>query len=150
MADSNIGKNDIDDATKKLYDNIAKSSIIVTLKTRYGWYRNGESLYSLVNFTSMLFSIITLATTSMNAVTEANLIIYVVIVGLSEFTMIIAFILVALSPIICIGLCVFCCCCKSNPTEKGFIDIPMKSATLADIVNAGGNCSICYQSINEK
>lgn len=26
----------------------------------------------------------------------------------------------------------------------------MKDATMTDIVNAGGNCSICYQSINEK
>lgn len=151
VADSNIRMGEIDEPTMKLYDNIAKSSITVTLKTRYSWYRNGDNLYSLVNFTSMIYSIITLSTTSMNGVTEANLIIYVVIVGLSEITMILGCLLVALAPLICVGLCIFCCFCKKNPAESGsFINIPMKDATLNDIVNAGGNCSICYQSINEK
>lgn len=121
----------------------------MALKTRYNWYRNGDNLYSLANFTSMVYSIIILSTVSMNGVTEANLIIYVVIVGLSEIVMILGCILLALAPLICIGLCIFCCFCGNKPNDTGaFINVPMKEAALTDIVNAGGDCSICYQSIS--
>jgi hypothetical protein len=130
---------------------VTKNALGVALRTRFGWFRNGDNLYSLFNFTSMVYSIITLATTEMNGVTEANLIIYVVVVGLSEIVMVMGCLLVVLSPLICVALCVFCCCCRSNPGQAGsFINIPMKDATVADIVNAGGTCAICYQSINEK
>lgn len=65
--------------------------------------------------------------------------------------MLIGCIILALAPLICIGLCIFCCCCKTNQdSSNSFINIPMTESTLTDIVNAGGNCSICYQSINEK
>jgi hypothetical protein len=151
VAESNIRADEMDEQLKKVYDGVTKNAIVVALGMRFGWYRNGDNFYSLFNFTSMVYSIITLASTDMNAVTEANLIIYVVIVGLSEFTLLLGCLLVALSPLICLALCVFCCCCRSEAHQPGaFINIPTKEATLGDIVNAGGNCSICYQSINEK
>lgn len=83
MADSNIGVRDIDEQTMKIYDGVTKNAINATLKLRYNWYRNWENLYSLANFSSMIYSIIVLSTVEMNAVTMANLIIYVIIVGLS-------------------------------------------------------------------
>ncbi len=66
MADSNIRLEDVDEATKKIYDAITKNSINTALKTRYGWYRNGENLYSVMNFCTMVNSIVVLATISMN------------------------------------------------------------------------------------
>jgi hypothetical protein len=42
-----------------------------------------DHFYSLLNFTSMLYSILIPTTIDMNAVTQTNLIIYVIIVGLS-------------------------------------------------------------------
>lgn len=151
VADSNIRVEDADEATKKIYDAITKNAINTNLKLTYGWFRNGDNLYSVLNFCSMINSIVVLSTTSMNAATETNLIIYVIVVGLSEILLIIGSILVVLSPLICLGCCIFCCFCKKQEGDGNtVINIPLKDATMTDIVNAGGNCSICYQSINEK
>lgn len=62
----------------------------------------------------MINSIVVLSTVNMNAATETNLIIYVIVVGLSEIFLIIGSILIVLSPLICLGCCIFCCCCKKQ------------------------------------
>ena len=63
-----------------VYDGVTKNAVVWTL---FIWYRNGDYFYSLLNFTSMLYSILIPTTIDMNAVTQTNLIIYVIIVGLS-------------------------------------------------------------------
>lgn len=62
IADSNIGIDDINEQTKKLYEAIAKNAITTALKARYGWYKTGDNLYSLISLGSMAYSIYILAT----------------------------------------------------------------------------------------
>jgi len=83
----------------------------------------------------------------MNALDKTILSIYVVVVGLSEIKQILILILIAISPLICLFLLFYCCCCVKNRSENAFIDAPSRNATTTDIFNAGGDCSICYQSI---
>lgn len=104
----------MDEATKKVYDGIAKNAIAQALVIRYNWYRQGSSLFSLLSFFSMVYSIVILSSEQMNEGTKANLIIYVILVGLSEFILVLGTILIALSPLICVGLIIFCCCCKGG------------------------------------
>ena len=84
----------------------------------------------------------------MPVVDEVLLIVYVVISALTNLPIIIICILLALSPLICIGLLIFCCCCA--PKGQGqFIDLEPKAAESSDVVNAGGDCSICFMNIAE-
>lgn len=69
VADSNIRVEDADEATKKIYDGITKNAINTSIKLMYGWYRNGDHLYSVMNFCSMINSIVVLSTISMNGAT---------------------------------------------------------------------------------
>lgn len=115
IAETSIGVNDINEQTKKLYENIAKNAITTALKARYGWYKTTDNMYSIISLGSMINSIYILATVDMSGATEGNLIAYVIIVGLSEFVLIVALLIVAITPIICIVLIFICCCCKTNP-----------------------------------
>ena len=55
---------------------------------------------------------------------------------------------VALSPLLCIGVFLwFCFCAKREDDRPMVIDIPPKSATVEEVVNSGGECSICLQEI---
>jgi|LakMenE01Jun11ns_1017448.scaffolds.fasta_scaffold8575033_1 hypothetical protein len=83
VAKENIRINDINLETQNLYDSIAKKEIDSKIKVRYNGYRNGENIYSLLNFASLVYSIIVLSTADVNTPTKINLIIYVVVVGLS-------------------------------------------------------------------
>lgn len=83
VAKENLRINDIDLPTQNLYDNIAKKEIDSKIKVRYNGYRNGENIYSLLNFASLVYSIVVLASTDVNTPMKINLIIYVVVVGLS-------------------------------------------------------------------
>lgn len=115
IAETNIGVNDINEQTKKLYESIAKNAITTALKARYRWYKTIDNMYSIISLGSMINSIYILATVDMSGATEGNLIAYVIIVGLSEFVLIAALLIIAITPIICIVLIFVCCCCKTNP-----------------------------------
>ena len=69
MAETNIGVNDINEQTKKLYESIAKNAITTALKARYGWYKTGDNLYSIISLGSMVYSIFILATVDMSGAT---------------------------------------------------------------------------------
>lgn len=62
--------------------------------------------------------------------------------------MVLGCLLLCLAPLICVGLMIYCCCCSSKATGS-FIAVAAKPATTTDIVNAGGDCAICYQSITQ-
>lgn len=55
--------------------------------------------------------------------------------------------LVALSPLLCLGLCIYCCFCSSGSSSQ-FINLIPREASQVDTANAGGDCSICFMSIN--
>lgn len=61
--------------------------------------------------------------------------------------MVLGFVLLAISPIICVVLIFFCCFCGNKRDGEVFIEVPIKDAELKDIANAGGDCAICYQNI---
>lgn len=86
----------------------------------------------------MVYAIIVLAGQQMATIDTVILSIYVFIVGISNLPLIIICILLCLSPLICIGIIIFCCCCATNRGASQFIDMEPKEASATDAVNAGG------------
>jgi hypothetical protein len=100
---------------------------------------------NLISYASMLYCIVVLSTVPTNAFEKCILIMYVVYVGLSELMFLFYLVLLLLAPLICFAGILYVCCC--NKRQSSFIALPHAKATSKDIVNAGGDCSICYQSI---
>ncbi len=95
----------------------------------------------------MIYSIIILAQNQMAAVNITLLSIYIAIVALTQLPLVVVCLLLAVSPLICLGLVFFCCCCSEQSSAAQYMDVPSKEASAQDIVNAGGDCSICFMSI---
>ena len=95
----------------------------------------------------MLYSIFVLATNQLAALDVTLLSLYVVMVGISQVALIIACVAIALSPLICLGLVFYCCCCAKNMERTGFVDLDRREAKESEIANAGGDCAICYMSM---
>jgi hypothetical protein len=95
----------------------------------------------------MIFTIIVLATIPMQIFDTVILSLYVVFVGLSQIQFLLFCLLIVLSPLICIGLVFFCCFCGKGANSNQFLDVHSTEATAQEIMNAGGDCSICFQNI---
>jgi hypothetical protein len=130
--------------------NIAKNLINSTLRKQHTWVHNLDFFFEVLSFGSMVFAIVVLAQVdSIPLVDFSYEIAYVVVVGLTQLHLVAVCLLIVLSPLLCIGLLFFCCCCKSKEGGQDlYIDVEAREATNGDIVSAGGDCSICYMSID--
>lgn len=95
----------------------------------------------------MIYTIYVLATSQLVPLDITLLSLYVVVVGLTEFQLIILCLAIVLSPLICLGLAIYCCCCAKNQEGNTIIDVELREAKESDIANAGGDCAICYMSM---
>lgn len=112
----------------------------------YGGFSSLRRFNSIISLGSLVYSIIILATKAdLDTLSKAFLISYVVLVGLSELGMILIIIFIALSPLICCLCCCAICCCSGSKGRQ--ISVPVKNATMEDILNCDGTCSICYQNV---
>ncbi len=75
---------------------------------------------------TMIFSIYVLASEQMETVDIVILSIYVVIVGLSQFVLVLCLIVVALAPVVLCGICIVCCFCFEGGSSSKNIDLPAK------------------------
>jgi|JI9StandDraft_2_1071091.scaffolds.fasta_scaffold1065143_1 hypothetical protein len=54
-------------------------------------------------------------------------------------------------PLCCLGCIAYCCfmwCFSRDSSRPKIIDMAARAATTEEIVNAGGDCSICYMAIS--
>lgn len=87
---------------------------------------------------------------SMNPAEIAILTVYLILEAVIKFKILVILLVLVLSPIICLVLCFYACCCK-NPSvgNATILDLPIRRAGMKEIINSGGECSICLQSINK-
>ena len=85
-----------------------------TIRLESVFFGKNESLSSTFSFLSMILSIVALADESLNAQNKTVLAVYVVLVGLSEIKTLLGCIIFALSPLLCLGLIIYCCFCKAS------------------------------------
>ena len=74
----------------------------------------------------MIFTIYVLATNSLVPLDVSILSIYVVVVGLTQIQLIIISLAIVLSPLICLGLAFYCCCCAKQKDGNNFINLEIK------------------------
>jgi hypothetical protein len=134
------------DVTKEAYLIAARASLNQELAARYPGILNSIRFHSLMSVISIIYSIIVL-TTDLRTLNKTALIIYVVVVGLSEIEMIAKLILVCLVPLFCLVIMIYYCCCASR--REGHINVADKGATMENILKVEGTCSICYQNVVE-
>jgi hypothetical protein len=82
----------------------------------------------------------------MDIYNKVPLIYYTILVGLTEIQFVVIILFIGISPLICFIVLFYWCFCRKSIGK--YIDLPVKKATTQDINNVGGDCSICFQSIN--
>lgn len=71
---------------------------------------------------------------------------FLVLEAYLKLKIIIIMALIALSPLICIFLICYVCCCKREEGPMK-MDLKAKAAETDDIVKSGGDCAICLMNI---
>lgn len=150
VAEGGLREEDVDEEGKKLHIRITRNIIMEILKASYTGFRCWLVLFDLSSVASMILTIVTLATLDLPIVDKVLLSIYVVLVAITQLFLIFILILVGLAPLLCIGLCVYFCCCRKPEGEGQHLDLVARPATAQDVLNAGGDCSICYQNITQR
>ena len=115
---------------------------------QFPWVRKTDNIYSFFSFFSMIYTIATLIQQPMTLENVLIFVGYVVVVALTQLTLLFLSILIVLLPLICFIGCFYYCFCFSNKGKASYIDLPSKQATNQDIANAGGMCAICRQDYN--
>ena len=114
LAANDIKYEDVDMTARETYRKVTKNSLRNTINIQFSWVKNIENIYSIVSFSSLIYTIVILSTQTMPTVDTVILAIYCFIVSLTQLPMVILCFLIAISPIICIILIIACCCCNDN------------------------------------
>ena len=146
MSEGELTQADVDQASLAVFMTVTRNSMLFALRHKYRFYKGGENTCSFLSFFSIVLSIIALSTQDMPTSIEVLLIAYVVLVGLSEIVIVLGFLLLCLIPLLLVG-CLICFCCCRQKGEGDYVDLPSKKATRQDLVQAKGDCPICFQAL---
>lgn len=127
---------------------LTKNTIIALIKMTFKWVKLMENSSALLSVGSMVWSIVVLSTTPLDTQPTIILSLYVTIVGLTNMSLLVVLLLIALSPILCIGFICCCCCGGGKNGARQYINLPSRQATTNDIINLGGDCPICHMSVD--
>lgn len=145
IANTGLNEMELDEATKKTYLNASIRAIELETPVMFRGMAQLERLHSILSITSLIYAIIVLCDPNITLLNKVTLATYVTIIGLSEILFILILIVICLVPLVCVGVIFYYCCCRV--TKGTHINVPIKNATMEDIMNVDGNCSICYQDI---
>jgi hypothetical protein len=126
-------------------ERITVTSILTTIKSRIRFVRSSEGTLAVLSVVSLIYDVVVMATAPVTTLEIIIFSVYSAIVVFSELLLILLLMGLALLPLVCCAACIYVCCCKR--ASGSIIDLPEVEATANDIVNVGGDCSICFQSI---
>jgi len=110
----------------KLILKVTKNNITNILKMAFPWVKHMGNSSALLSVTSMVWTIVVLSTTPLDVLSIIALSVYVTVVGLSNITLLVFLLLIALSPVICFFMLFYYCCCAMGKQGREFINLPSR------------------------
>jgi hypothetical protein len=130
-----------------IYGSIARGEIEQVNEYRLPQLSWCGKIYNFFALGAMLVVIVLLSTSqNMNPAEITVLIVFLVLEAYLKLKIIIIMALIALSPLICIFLVCYVCCCKPSEGVAMKMDLIAKPAETEDIVKSGADCAICLMS----
>jgi len=109
--------------------------------------RTMESLADGLALASMAYSLYVVIAIELPKAYIVIFSIYIAITFLRQLFFILVLVLIALSPLLCVMICIFCCFCKPEGAGQ-FINLPSRKPTQSDMMNCEGTCSICRTDVD--